>query len=153
MQALRQNFHLHLKQLILESIDRMENNLRLVKKLVEVRRDREYYRDTKIHPIDPNSDRFLRFEGIRECQEYQHILEDLKNYVYRIPFMDVLVDVRNIREACESLEDAQIEDFEVLAEKLETLYADLALLPLPKELYIRVDKEVKDVKEAVALTL
>jgi N-glycosylase/DNA lyase len=125
----------------------------LVRKLVEVRRDREYYRDTKIHPIDPKSDRFLRFEGIRDCQEYQHILEDLKTYVYRTPFMDVLVDVRQIREACESLEDSSIEDFEVLAERLETLYADLALLPLPKELYSRVEVEVKSVKEAVALTL
>jgi hypothetical protein len=95
----------------------------------------------------------VHFEGLHPVDKHLHVLEDLKNYVYRPPFMDVLADVRTIREACEQTEDASIEDFEEMAVRLETLYADLALLPLPKELYVRVDREIKDVKEAVALTL
>lgn len=155
MQALHANFYQHLQQLILESIDRIQGDLNVVKKLIEVRRDREYYsRNSVATPIVQGSDRQIRFEGLKDTVDLGHqaVLEDLKNYVYRTPFVDVLVDIRNIREACERPIDT-MEEFEVMANRLERLYEDLSLLPLPKQLYSRIDTEVKSIKEAVALSL
>jgi hypothetical protein len=128
--------------------------LKEVKALIEVRRDREYYGTQR---IVEGSSRELLFHGIlRDTSvQAQAYLEDLKTWVYREAFFDVLVDVREIRAILEVFRDSGAEglDLDALGAKALDLSSDLASLPLPRDLVSRATVVDRALREEITILL
>lgn len=77
-----------------------------------------------------------------------YILDQLIELVYREVYMDVIIDIRDIRQETEEVIESgateySIEQFEKLWAKIHDLDTRISSLPLPKEIYTRVESEIK----------
>lgn len=140
-------------QSILNTLDKKELLWATIKSLITVKRDREYYgttpytAETAIMFADMNPKTVMPTLGPRGMEHYsiletqfQVIIEDMKNLLYREVYMDVLCEVRDVRNLIDGLlagESPLPESLDAIAELLDTLSANLAGLPLPKEMYKR----------------
>jgi len=109
-----------------------------VKELSEVRKDREYYGTTRA--VGSRVVRFLDVPAIIVSNPVHGALEDLKVLVYREAYLDVLCEVRDIRNTIEEIRegDPSLITLDELVDRLESLFETLSSLPLPKEIYKRV---------------
>jgi hypothetical protein len=93
----------------------------------------------------------------KEVNDVQYVLDSLTELVYRPAFMDVLISIRDIRNKCEELiescENVGSTDSQDLVNLLDSLQSEvsslsqiLSGLPLPKELYRKVDGDIRKVE-------
>lgn len=125
-----------------------------IRALVTVKRDREYYgttpytRDTAIifadldeQSLTPVIDSVGAFRRVSILEtKNQVVLEDLKNLLYRTAYLDVLCEVRDVRNLINDMLEGVSPlpcSLEEVAVKLDSLQKGLAALPLPKEMYKR----------------
>lgn len=95
---------------------------------------------------------FITQENIRQnaikVDRQQYILDQLIELVYREVYMDVIIDIRDIRQETEEViengaTEYTIEQFETLWAKIHDLDTRISSLPLPKEIYSRIESEIK----------
>jgi hypothetical protein len=73
-------------------------------------------------------------------------LERIKNVLYRNTYLDVLVNVRELREKLESDTLPSVED-------MVSLLREFSGLPLPKELNLRAQEAERALSESIELVL
>jgi hypothetical protein len=95
---------------------------------------------------------FITEEQIRrnavKVDRQNYVLDQLIELVYREVYMDVIIDIRDIRQEAEEVIEGgateyTIEQFEALWLKIHDLDTRISSLPLPKEIYTRIESEIK----------
>lgn len=114
----------------------------VVKDYSVVKRDREYYGTT-----GRLADRQTYFKDIEDNldDEVQRAFDSLKETVYRTAFLDVIIQVRDVKNRIEQLRESEFspDAFASLWLAVDQLYKVIANLPLPKNLYARVEVEAR----------
>lgn len=142
-------------QSILTSLDKKDVMWATIRELVQVKRDREYYGTTPYTSKTGMVFADINVESPTPCVYvspgvYKHqsvldtkcqvVLEDLKNLLYRTAYLDVLCEVRDVRNLINDLLEGVSpapDSLDEVAAKLDSLNKNLAALPLPKEMYKR----------------
>lgn len=95
---------------------------------------------------------FISQEQIRQnaikVDRQNYILDQLIELVYREVYMDVICEIRDIRQETEDViengaSEYTIEQFKILWQKIHDLDTRISSLPLPKEIYSRIESEIK----------
>lgn len=86
----------------------------------------------------------------------QKSLEDIKNILFREVYLDILVDIRELRSKISVIKDTPIEEIGSVEETLiclEKLRRDLGSIPLPTDLHHRKDQVERASREMKDLLL
>jgi hypothetical protein len=132
----RSFFDVEIKSL-LSRIERLDPLVTEIKALVTVHRDREHY---GAKPRGP--DRQIVFRDLIYHHGWNitgHVVDSIKETVYREAFWDTLIKIRDLRNQLEelSLDSLDWGSFEKLLSTCHEIDAELGLLPLPRDLYVR----------------
>jgi hypothetical protein len=133
---MRSFFEFEIKSL-LSRIERLDPLVTEIKALVTVHRDREHY---GAKPRGP--DRQIVFRDLDYSHGWNitgHVVDSIKETVYREAFWDTLIKIRDLRNQIEelSLDTLDWGSFEKLLNTCREIDEELGLLPLPRDLYVR----------------
>lgn len=133
---MRSFFDVEIKNL-LSKIERLDPLVTEIKALVTVHRDREHY---GAKPRGP--DRQIVFRDLLYRRGWNitgHVVDSIKETVYREAFWDTLIKIRDLRNQLEelSLDTLDWGSFEKLLSTCREIDEELGLLPLPRDLYVR----------------
>jgi len=122
---------------LLAKLERLDPLVKEIKTLVTVHRDREHY-GTK--PRGP--DRQIVFRDLEITSGWNisgHVVDSIKETVYREAFWDTLIKIRDLKNQIEeiSLDTLDWSTFETLLDTYREVDEELSLLPLPRDLYVR----------------
>jgi len=122
---------------LLAKLERLDPLVKEIKTLVTVHRDREHY-GTK--PRGP--DRQIVFRDLEITGGWNisgHVVDSIKETVYREAFWDTLIKIRDLKNQIEeiSLDTLDWSTFETLLDTCREVDEELSLLPLPRDLYVR----------------
>jgi hypothetical protein len=125
-----------------------------------VNKDREYYgtlsraapgaRKIDLKGLDPDRPTFAWNASDPEPRYidkdlYYYVIDDLCHTVYREVFLDVLVELRELRylieDAIKAKSGPTLEELELVVNNYYSLTDSLSKIPLPRELYERVEKD------------
>lgn len=152
-----------LRQEVARVEDSMNSNsfnalIGLVKDLVTVNRDREYYgtlsrsypgaRKLILKDLLPGDSWEVSDEVKSQYDEdlYYHVVDSLVETVYRESYFDILVRIRELKESIIVLKERtqlSLDDVEGVVKDFQTIQDELSLIPLPKEIYRRVEAKTR----------
>jgi len=95
-------------------------------------------------------------KSVKHFLHTQKVLEDIKNILFRETYLDVLVDVREIRSQLQIIEDSPLSDVssvEDLLVSLDKIRRDLGSIPLPTGLHHRRDQVERSAREVKDLLI
>jgi hypothetical protein len=133
---MRSFFDVEIKNL-LSRIERLDPLVTEIKALVTVHRDREHYGAKPRGPDRQIVFRDLLYHGGWHLTG--HVVDSIKETVYREAFWDTLIKIRDLRNQLEelSLDTLDWGSFEKLLDTCREIDTELGLLPLPRDLYVR----------------
>jgi len=122
---------------LLAKLERLDPLVKEIKTLVTVHRDREHY---GAKPRGP--DRQIVFRDLEITGGWNisgHVVDSIKETVYREAFWDTLIKIRDLKNQIEeiSLDTLDWSTFETLLDTYREVDEELSLLPLPRDLYVR----------------
>lgn len=103
--------------------------------------------NTIIYDNEFTTEERIRLNAIKVDRQ-QYVLDQLIELVYRETYLDVIINIRDIRQESEEIIESgateyTIEQFETLWAKIHDLDTRVSSLPLPKEMYTRIESEIK----------
>jgi len=159
---------LFVEKFILREITRVEDSMNSnsfnamidrVKILVTVNRDREYYgtlsrsapgaRKIDFPDLFPDMVQESTWDDPTielDKELFYHVVDSLTETVYRESYFDVLVQVRELKELILTFKESStvtLDQLEVVVKDYQEIQDSLALIPLPKEIYRRVERETR----------
>lgn len=122
---------------LLKKIENLDPLVKEIKALVTVARDREHYGTVQRGP-----DRQIVFRDLEYTRGWNitgHVVDSIKETVYREAFWDTIIKIRDLRNQLEeiSLDTLDWGAFETLLGTVREIDTELSLLPLPRDLYVR----------------
>jgi len=136
----------------------MEAIVAFVKTLSTVNKDREYYGTLSreapgarkidlqdLYPDRPTAPWSATDPEVRYIDKdlYYHVVDDICQTVYREVYLDVLVELRELKylveDAIKAKSGGTLEDLERVVLSYYSFQESLSLIPLPKEIYQRVE--------------
>jgi hypothetical protein len=93
-------------------------------------------------------------EHAKDVDNIQFVLDQLVQLLYRETYMDVIIQVRDVRAKTEELIDSEITGADLITQadllfkEMESLKDSLSALPLPKNIYFKVNDAPVSLKES-----
>lgn len=134
-----------------QSLDALDSLRDQAKALATVYRDREHYGTLRFSNEPGGTDSSRKaWESRSRTTIDVRISESIRETVYREAFLDVVIELRDVRTELDSLEEslkagelASMERFVALWESLSGLQATLEALPLPRDIEFRKQNAVQ----------